>query len=202
MLAVALMIGFYLLALAVAAVLLCLPYAQIVYAHRLHIKLALGCVLGALAILWSVAPRIDRFAPPGPRLTPDKCPRLFAELNQVAGAVKQEMPVEVYLVHDVNAWVAQRGGVMGFGSRRVMGIGLPLARVLTVSQLRGMLAHEFGHYHSGDTKLGPWVYKTRGAIMRTVQSLAAGKLTAQAWERQCAELGLHDADLGALPATS
>jgi Zn-dependent protease with chaperone function len=175
LLAVALMIGFYLLALAMAAVLLYLPYAELVYAHRLHIKLAIGCLFGALAILWSVLPRIDRFPPPGPRLTSDKCPRLFGELNQVARAVGQELPVEVYLVHDVNAWVAQRGGVMGIGSRRVMGIGLPLARVLTVSQLRGVLAHEFGHYYGGDTKLGPWVYKTRSAIIRTVQSLAAAK---------------------------
>lgn len=172
LLAVALMIGFYLLALGVAAVLLYLPYAEWVYGHRLHLKLGLWCVLGALAIIWSVLPRIDRFEPPGPRLTSDKCPRLFAELNQVARAVGQEMPAEVYLAHDVNAWVAQRGGVMGFASRRVMGIGLPLARVLTVSQLRAVLAHEFGHYYGGDTKLGPWVYKTRGAIMRTVQALA------------------------------
>lgn len=35
-----------------------------------------------------------------------------------------------------------------------------------------MLAHEFGHYHGGDTKLGPWIYKTRAAIGRTLQGLA------------------------------
>ena len=27
-----------------------------------------------------------------------------------------------------------------------------------------MLAHEFGHFYGGDTKLGPWIYKTRAAI--------------------------------------
>jgi hypothetical protein len=74
----------------------------------------------------------------------------------------------------MNAWVANRGGVMGFGSRRVMGIGLPLMQVMSVSQLGAILAHEFGHYHGGDTKLGPWIYKTRFAIGRTLENLGEG----------------------------
>jgi hypothetical protein len=35
-----------------------------------------------------------------------------------------------------------------------------------------VLAHEFGHFHGGDTKLGPWIYKTRAAIGRTLEGLA------------------------------
>jgi heat shock protein HtpX len=173
-LAVVLMIGFYLLAVAIACGLIYIPYAEMAFAHRLHIKLALFCVLGALAILWSVLPRLDKFEAPGPELTRAQHPQLFTELDGVAKSVNQAMPAEVYLVPDVNAWVAQRGGIMGFGSRRVMGLGLPLMRTLTRSQFRAVLAHEFGHYYSGDTKLGPWIYKTRGAIGRTLQSLGEG----------------------------
>ncbi len=132
-LAIALLIGFYLLALAIAAGLLYIPYAELAYAHRLHLKLAAVCVIGALAILWSVLPRIDQFVPPGPKLTREQHPRLFNEVESIANAVRQELPAEVYLIPDVNAWVSQRGGVMGFGSRRVMGLGLPLMRVLTCS---------------------------------------------------------------------
>jgi heat shock protein HtpX len=61
---------------------------------------------------------------------------------------------------------------MGVGGRRVMAVGLPLLQHLTVSEVRGVLAHEFGHYHGGDVKLGPWLYKTRRAIGRTVTTLA------------------------------
>lgn len=175
-LAVALMIGFYLLAVLIALGLLYVPYAEVVYAHRLHIKLALICVISALAILWSVLPRIDKLEAPGPGLSKEAQPRLFEEIESVAKAARQAMPKEVYLVGDVNAWVAQRGGIMGFGSRRVMGLGLPLMRVLTRSQFRAVLAHEFGHYERGDTKLGPWVYKTRAAIGRTLSSLGDGSL--------------------------
>jgi Zn-dependent protease with chaperone function len=88
------------------------------------------------------------------------------------------MPAHVYLVSDVNAFVTQRGGIMGIGSRRVMGIGLPLLRTLQVDELRAVLAHEMGHFYGGDTKLGPWIYKTRGALARTVVNLAkAGRST-------------------------
>ena len=171
-LAIVLMIGFYALAIATAGVLLYLPYAEVRYAHRLDIRLAIFCLVGAGIIMWSILPRRDRFIPPGPCLAPNQHPRLFAQLTGVAQVVSQAMPAEVYLVPEVNAWVAQRGGIMGLGSRRVMGLGLPLLQILTVSQLRAVLAHEFGHFYGGDTKLGPWVYKTRAAIERTLQGLA------------------------------
>jgi heat shock protein HtpX len=171
-LAIVLMIGFYALAIATAGVLLYLPYAEVRYAKRLDLRVAVFCIVGAGVILWSILPRRDGFVPPGPRLAPGQHPRLFAQLTGVAQAVGQAMPAEVYLVPEVNAWVAQRGGVMGLGSRRVMGVGLPLLEILTVSQLRAVLAHEFGHYYGGDTKLAPWVYKTRAAIERTLQGLA------------------------------
>jgi hypothetical protein len=82
------------------------------------------------------------------------------------------MPNDVYLVGDVNAFVTHRGGFMGFGSRRVMGLGLPLLQLVTVSELKAIVAHEFGHYCAGDVRLGPWIYKTRAAIVRTLQGLS------------------------------
>jgi len=171
-LAIALMVGFYVLAVGISMLLLYLPYAEWRYAHRVHAKLAIFCIIGAVIILHAIVPRRDRFDAPGPRLESDRYPELFRNLNAVAEATGQTMPAEVYLVSDMNAWVAERGGMMGVGSRRVMGLGLPLMQVLTVSQLRAVLAHEFGHFHGGDTKLGPWVYKTRGAIGRTLMGLS------------------------------
>jgi len=43
--AVLLTIGFYGLALAIAAVLLFIVYAQIVYANRISVQLTLGCIV-------------------------------------------------------------------------------------------------------------------------------------------------------------
>ncbi len=171
-LAIVLMLGFYILAIAIAGLLLYIPYAEWAYAGRVHLKIAFFCVAGAGIILWSIVPRPDRFTAPGPVLSPNQHTRLFDALRDIAKATNQEMPSEVYLVPEMNAWVTHRSGIMGFGSRRVMGLGLPLLQVLSVSQLRAVVAHEFGHFYGGDTKLGPWVYKTRSAIRRTLEGLA------------------------------
>src|SRR5438132_4654028 len=169
-------IGFYLLAISIAAALLAGVAIEIVYAHEIFIKATLLAIFRALAILWSILPRIDRFLPPGPRLEPASQPELFSVLSDIATATEQEMPWEVFLVGDPNAFVTRRGGLMGIGSRRVMGIGLPLLQKLTIPQFRAVIAHEFGHYHGGDTALGPWIYRTREAINRTL-SILAGKLS-------------------------
>ncbi|MDH4066010.1 MAG: M48 family metalloprotease, partial [Acidobacteriota bacterium] len=173
LLALLLMIGFYVLALAIAGALVAVPALEVIYLHRLDFRIAMVCLGGAGLIVWSVLPRPDRFEPPGPRLSPAGQPRLFRVLREVAAATGQAMPVDVYLVANVNAFVTQRGGIMGAFSKRVMGLGLPLMQALTVGELRAVLAHEFGHFYGGDTKLGPWVHKTRVAIGRTIQSLRA-----------------------------
>lgn len=130
-------------------------------------------VIVAGSMLWSVVPRRDKFIAPGLRLEPVSHPRLFAELENIANVLQEPLPSEVYLVGEPNAWVADRGGVMGLGSRRVMGLGLPLLSVLDISQFRALLAHEFAHYYGGDTKLGPLLYNTQGAMVRTLQNMSS-----------------------------
>ena len=170
-LALSLMVGFYGMAIGLAACLLYVPYAEVVYTNRIHFKLVAFCVVGAGVILAAIVPRREHFTPPGPRLGVSQEPRLFGLIMQVAKATHQRMPRDVYVIPDVNAWVTQIGGVMGIGGRRVMGLGLPLIQALTVSELQAVLAHEFGHYYGGDTKLGTMIYQTRAAIGRAIVRL-------------------------------
>jgi heat shock protein HtpX len=158
-------VGFYLLAAAVAAGLCWIPYALD------YPRLALPLFPLAGAIMWSIFPRRERFEAPGVRIELVQQPRLFAELFCIAQSLNQEMPEEVYLVPEPIAWVSQRGGVMGFGGRRIMALGVPLMALLTVSQFRAVLAHEFAHYYSGDTNLIPWIYRTRAAMWRNLIEL-------------------------------
>src|SRR5262245_38944853 len=83
-LAVVLMIGFYLLALAVAAVLVFLPYAEMRWGHRIHFQLAFFCIAGAGIVLWSAIPKRDKFTAPGPLLERSAQPRLFELIDKVA----------------------------------------------------------------------------------------------------------------------
>ncbi len=174
LLALLLTIGFYALAFVMMGVLLMVPLLEMRTGH-LHLQLLLICVIGFLAILVSLLPRRDRFETPWPRITAEEHPRLFEKLEHIAARAKQRMPDEVYLLPELNAWVADRGGRAG--SRRVMGIGLPLLQVLDVSQFTAVIAHEFGHYYGGDTRLGPWIHKTRITIGRTMNNLAESSVS-------------------------
>ena len=178
LLALLLLAGFYLLALGIAAGLAWIPYAEWVYTDRIHPKLALVCLAGAFLILKATlfVPR-PRFEPPGPEIGDADQPVLFAVIRKVARRMGAGMPRHVYLLPDVNAFVTEVGGFLGFGTTRVMGIGVGLLGVDSVSQLEATVAHEFGHFAGGDTRLGGLVYRTRAAIGRVLESLEDGWLS-------------------------
>jgi heat shock protein HtpX len=176
LLSIAMVAASYVFVLALAAACVYLPYLLMTSTEspngQIIILFLFGVVIAG-AMLWSLVPRPDRFKAPGLLLDRATQPRLFAELDNIAAALNEPMPREVYLIGDVNAFVADRGGFMGFGSRRVMGLGLPLLSILSVSQFRAVLAHEFAHYYGGDTSLGPWVYKTQTAIVRIFKNIGS-----------------------------
>ncbi len=158
-LAVALTVGFYALALGLMAAMV-----WVLFQPNVPGRVVGFCIFGVVVIGISIIPWPRRFVPPGPLLNPAGQARLFAELQGVASAVGEAMPAEVYISPEMNA------GVLVRRRRRVMVLGLPLMQVLTVNEMRAVLAHEFGHYHGGDTRLGPWIYRTREAIERIVQN--------------------------------
>lgn len=175
-LSIFMVVASYLFVILLAGACVYLPYLLMTSASSSNGQLILLFIFGILiagAMLWSLVPRRDKFKAPGLLIERETQPRLFAELENIASALNEPMPREVYLIGDVNAWVADRGGMMGFGSRRVMGLGMPLLSILTISQFRAVLAHEFAHYYGGDTSLGPWIHKTQTAIVRILQNIGS-----------------------------
>jgi Zn-dependent protease with chaperone function len=169
-LAAVLIVGFYILTLALATACVYLPYLLLTAPNGAGLQVILLLLAGvamAGTILWSLIPRREKFVPPGPRLEAARHPRLFAEIERLATTFHEPPPREVYLIPNVNAWVSEPEG----RERRIMGLGLPLLQILTISRFRAVLAHEFAHYYGGDTRLGPWVYKTRAAMVRTLEGL-------------------------------
>ena len=164
----ALFVGFYLLALSVAIALIAAPVLEFVLADRLHAQLLIASLAG-LGILWALVPRRrEAWVDPGPRFSAETQPELTALVHHVATAVGQQMPSALYLIDDMNAFVTTRGGVMGLGGTRVLAVGVPLLAVLDRAELESVLAHEFGHFHGGDTRLLPLVYRTRAVMERTL----------------------------------
>jgi len=174
MLAIVMVVFSYLFTLLLAVACVYFPWLAIsTVGNYQTLALFVGGIVIAGILLWSLIPRRDKFEAPGILLAPASHPRLFAEIENIAKSLQEPVPREIYIIGDPNAWVADRGGLMGFGSRRVMGLGLPLLAALNVSQFRAILAHEFAHYYGGDTSLGPWVHRTQMSMIRTFRAIGS-----------------------------
>jgi len=166
--AVALTIAFYTLALVIAAGLLAAAILPWVFNGHNNLWVTVTGVLLAGSILWAILPRRLPFSAPGVRLTRETQPRLLAVIDEEAEACGERVPEEVYATFEVNAAVLEVNR-----RRRVMIVGLPLLHLVSERGLRAVIAHEFGHYAGGDTKLGPWIFRTRAAIGRTIGQLSS-----------------------------
>src|SRR5262249_30196559 len=172
--ALALLVAFYVMVLTIGLVMLAIPVLVTMWSNRVIVKLYVACWALGGVLLWSLVPRRVPFEAPGPLLDETSEPRLFAFVREVAARMGQPMPREVYAIPDVNAFVAHRGGFLGRGGTRFMGLGLGLMAVDNVSQFKATLAHEFGHFAGGDTSLAALTMATRSAMIRTMNNLRGG----------------------------
>ena len=109
-------------------------------------------VIGGLVVVALVkplfAPRRVRSEPVS--LAPESEPVLFAFVAALARAVGAPAPSRIDVDCCANASAGFRRGVLSMaGSDLVLTVGLPLAGALSVRQLAGVLAHEFGHFAQG-----------------------------------------------------
>jgi Zn-dependent protease with chaperone function len=166
--AIALTIGFYTLALGIAAALLAAAILPWVMGGSNNLWVTLTGLFLGVSILFAIFPRRHRFEPHGVRLTAADQPRLMAMIDEEARGTGAGPPDEVYATLEANASVMQTRG------RRIMFVGVPLLHVLSERGMRGVIAHEFGHYAGGDTRLGPWIFRTYDGIARTIDQLTDG----------------------------
>jgi Zn-dependent protease with chaperone function len=96
----------------------------------------------------------------GLEVTEKSHPQLFSFLNSIADQAHAPRPKRVFLSPLVNARVFYDLSVLNlvFPSRKNLEIGLGLVNVLTVSELKAVLAHEFGHFSQRSMAIGIWVY--------------------------------------------
>jgi heat shock protein HtpX len=165
--AIALTVGFYALALTVVGALLALAIVPWVVNGHSNVFVTASAALFAVTILVAIFPRRGSYEAPGVRITAADQPRLLALIEDEARGCGERPPDEVYATLEANAGVTEIGR-----GRRVMIVGLPLLHLLSERGFRAVIAHEFGHYAGGDTRLGPWIYRTREAIGRTIEHLS------------------------------
>lgn len=102
-------------------------------------------------------------APDDVEVTEEEQPRLFEFLYRIADEAGAPRPKHVYLSGRVNAAVFYDLSILNllFPSRKNLEIGLALVNVLTLSEIKAVLAHEFGHFAQRSMAIGIWVYIAR-----------------------------------------
>jgi TPR repeat protein/Zn-dependent protease with chaperone function len=98
--------------------------------------------------------------PNGILVTPATQPRLFEFLGRLAAELGARSPRRVYVSAQVNAAVFYDISIWNvvMPARRNLEIGLGLVNVLTLLELKAVLAHEFGHFSQRSMLFGRWVY--------------------------------------------
>ena len=169
---VLLLLGFYLFTFAVVAALLGGAGLAGYFGTGLgRIAVPVVLVIPALLLLLGVfSARPSPFQAPGRRLERADAPLLFETIESLATAVGTASPTDVYLDPLFTLAVTETGGF--FRGRRVLMIGAPLLKVLSVAELRAGIAHELGHFAGGDTRVSgivSYTHATFASVIRTAQ---------------------------------
>ncbi|MEU8799697.1 M48 family metallopeptidase [Spirillospora sp. NPDC048819] len=175
--AIALLAGYYALALAVIAIAALACYLVVVHPSFGTIKIASFMLVPSLGVLGAlVVTARQRPAPPGGLpVTRAAEPGLWAAIDGLAARIGTRSPDEVRLVPEVNAAVSEQSRWFGLvAGPRHMIIGVPLLETLTIAELYAVLGHELGHYSGRHTRLGGITYRGGAALQRTL-SILSGK---------------------------
>jgi Zn-dependent protease with chaperone function len=93
-------------------------------------------------------------------------PELFAFIEKLTLEIGAPFPKKIYFSADVNASVFYNSSFwsMFLPVRKNLQIGLGLVNAVNVSELKAVLAHEFGHFSQRSMKLGSYVYNMNQVI--------------------------------------
>ncbi len=110
-------------------------------------------------------------------------PRLFALVRGLSNEIKTSFPKRIYLSSDVNASVFYDSGFwsMFVPTRKNLQIGLGLVNSVTESELKAILAHEFGHFSQKSMRFGSYVYHVNHVIYDLLKDDASFDSIVQQW---------------------
>ena len=97
-------------------------------------------------------------------------PILFQLIDEVVENVGTAKPKKVFLSPEVNAFVSYNSTFwsMFLPVKKNLTIGLALINTTSVTELKGILAHEFGHFSQRSMKIGSYVNQANKIIHSTL----------------------------------
>jgi Zn-dependent protease with chaperone function len=120
------------------------------------------------------------------KIKSDAEPFLYEYVRTICELVKAPVPRTIRLMCEPNAYASFSGGMFGLVTGRMeLTIGLPLVTGMSVRQLTGILAHEFGHFSQGGAMrlsfivriINAWLFKIvflRDALDAKLEELSEG----------------------------
>jgi Zn-dependent protease with chaperone function len=175
-LSVGVLVGYFALALGVVVLLAFLTVQALTTTGGgfLGSKLAIFTFVVGLAVARALS-AVERTGPEQERGIPagrSDQPELWALVDDMSRELALPAPDNIRLVEDVSAGVHQDTRLLGLvGGKRHLALGLGLLQVLTVDELRAVLAHELGHYARGETRVDALVHRAGATIERTAEQL-------------------------------
>ncbi len=93
-------------------------------------------------------------------LTEEDEPHFFAFLRRLCEETAAPFPQHVYVTGEVNAAVIYKHSLLSlvFPPKKNLLIGLGLVSALNLTELKAVLAHEFGHFSQKSLRIGGYVY--------------------------------------------
>src|SRR5688572_6760477 len=113
-------------------------------------------------------------------------PALHALIREICRQVRAPLPARVYVDCQVNASASLNGGAFGVFRRDLdLTIGLPLVTGLSVRQLSGVLAHEFGHFaQGGGMRMTTLIRGVNAWLYRVVHERDTWDSTLEEWSKE------------------
>jgi Zn-dependent protease with chaperone function len=107
-------------------------------------------------------------------LSPEDYPGLAAWVGEIAGAVGARVPEHTLAGLRPGVFVSDDAVVHldGRVDRRTLYFALPLARILSVEELRGLVAHELAHFREGQAEENTRLVRFHAGVKRSVRRLA------------------------------
>ena len=151
-------------------------YAR-VHLSRIDVRSILyGLLFGGAGLIFMLRGLFVRTEAPesGRPLAPEEAPRLLHVLEEVAEVAKSRKVDRVLVKAGIGIGVHEVGGrlrvLLGRGERILL-LGLGTLRGLTVSELKALLVHEYGHFSHGETRLTPTLSRTEAQVTRALQGM-------------------------------
>lgn len=120
--------------------------------------LGLGALIGGLSLIGATfkLAKKQTHSVLGVKLDPNSHPKLFLLIKQISEKLGAKNPEHVVVGLEPNFYVTSADiEIIGGGTTTLKGetlyLSMPLARILTIEELKGIIGHELGHFRGKDT---------------------------------------------------